>query len=238
MRRMIRADIRRILKKVMFYGIALIAYIIMFTIKKEDTALDQMETIQMAMELIGSGLFPIAVFIFVYGDELKAGVIHSIIGRGLSRSKVVAAKYIDCLILLLAYLIPLLLIAFLKNSMSGLPISPKQSLDLFWDFVFMYVRAAGYMAFGSMGLFLTVSVAGGMVTLIVFMMVIADCLKTVQGHLPVHVYDLYFEGLVDKAQANFMIGKAPWQLVPAIGIYIIAVLFLTGKLFERKELDL
>ena len=97
--RMIRADIRRILKKVMFYIICLIAYIIMFTIEKEDTAIDQISTIKMAMELLGSALFPIAVFIFVYGDEFKAGVIHSIIGRGMSRAKIVTAKYIDCLIL-------------------------------------------------------------------------------------------------------------------------------------------
>lgn len=238
MRRMIRADIRRILKKVMFYVIALIAYIIMFSVKTGDTALDQVMLIKAAMELIGSVMLSIAVFIFVYGEEFKTGVIQAVIGRGLSRSKVVVAKYMDCLILLLIYLIPLLLIAYLKNSMSGLPISPKQSMDVFWDFVFMYLRSAGYLAFGTLALFFTVSVAGGMVALIAVIMVVSDCLRALQSHLPVHVYDFYFEGLIDKAQADFMIGKAPWPLIPAIGIYIIGVLFLTGKIFERKELDL
>ena len=110
--RVIRADIRRILKKVMFYIICLIGYLIMFTIKKADTAIDHIELIKIAMVLIGSALFPIAVFIFVYGDEFKAGVIHSIIGRGMSRAKIVTAKYIDCLILQLICTIPLLLINF------------------------------------------------------------------------------------------------------------------------------
>ena len=235
---MIRADIRRILKKVMFYIICVVAYIIMFTIEKEDTAIDQISTIKMAMELIGSALFPIAVFIFVYGDEFKAGVIHSIIGRGMSRAKIVTAKYIDCLILQLICIIPLLLIAYLKNAISGLPISPQQNIDLFWSFVFMYLQSAGCLAFGTMALFLTMSVAGGMVTLITFIMVVADGLKMIQDYIPLRVYDFYYDGLVDKAKADLMVGSAPWQLIPAIAIYIVGVLILTGVLFDRKELDL
>ena len=69
--RMIRADIRRILKKVMFYIICLIAYIIMFTIEKEDTAIDQISTIKMAMELIGSQDGYEAVFILQDRNILK-----------------------------------------------------------------------------------------------------------------------------------------------------------------------
>ena len=86
----------------------------MFTIKKEDTAIEQISTMKVAMELLGSGLFPIAVFIFVYGEEFKAGVIHSVIGRGMSRAKIVTAKYLDCLILQLVCTIPLLLIVYIK----------------------------------------------------------------------------------------------------------------------------
>ncbi len=236
--RMIRADIRRILKKVMFYIICLIAYIIMFTVNKEDTAIDQISKIKTAMELLGSGLFPIAVFIFVYGDEFKAGVIHSIIGRGMSRAKIVTAKYIDCLILQLMCTVPLLLIAYIKDAMSGLPISPQQNIELFWSYVFMYLQTAGYLAFGTMALFLTVSVAGGLVALITFMMVVSDGLKMIQEYITLRVYDFYYDGLVEKAKADLMVGSAPWQLIPAIAVYIVGVLILTGVLFERKELDL
>lgn len=235
---MIRADIRRILKKVMFYIICLIAYIIMFTIKKEDTAIEQISTMKVAMELLGSGLFPIAVFIFVYGEEFKAGVIHSVIGRGMSRAKIVTAKYLDCLILQLVCTIPLLLIVYIKDAISGLPISPQQNIDIFWSYVFMYLQSAGCLAFGTMALFLTVSVAGGMVTLITFIMVVSDGLKMIQEYIPLRVYDFYYEGLVDKAKADLLVGSAPWQLIPAIAIYIVGVLILTGVLFERKELDL
>ena len=236
--RVIRADIRRILKKVMFYIICLISYLIMFTIKKADTAIDHIELIKIAMVLIGSALFPIAVFIFVYGDEFKAGVIHSIIGRGMSRAKIVTAKYIDCLILQLICTIPLLLIAFIKNAISGLPISPQQNVDLFWSFIIMYLESAGCLAFGTMALFLTMSVAGGMVTLITFIMVVSDALRMIQDYIPLRVYDFYYEGLVEKAKADILVGSVPWQLIPAIAVYIVGVLILTGVLFDRKELDL
>ena len=102
----------------------------------------------------------------------------------------------------------------------------------------MYLQSAGCLAFGTMALFLTVSVAGGMVTLITFIMVVSDGLKMIQEYIPLRVYDFYYEGLVDKAKADLLVGSAPWQLIPAIAIYIVGVLILTGVLFERKELDL
>ena len=156
----------------------------------------------------------------------------------MSRAKIVTAKYIDCLILQLICTIPLLLIAFIKNAISGLPISPQQNVDLFWNFIIMYLESAGCLAFGTMALFLTMSVAGGMVTLITFIMVVSDALRMIQDYIPLRVYDFYYEGLVEKAKADILVGNVPWQLIPAIAVYIVGVLILTGVLFDRKELDL
>ena len=116
MRLLIRADLRRVLRKPGFY-VLIVLTLVLFAFKKpEGIAAEYFDSTKMTLENIGLPLLCIPIFLAVYGDEFKSGTLQCVIGRGLSRSKVVIAKLLDAAILLAAAMAAMFLAVFLRTS--------------------------------------------------------------------------------------------------------------------------
>ena len=237
MRQLIKGDICRILKKKEIYIFAVILYIILFAVKNKDDPEEQMASFKTMVSAIGLLLCIIPVYLTVYGDEIRTGSMQSVIGRGLSRTKVIISKLLDCAILFALMFIVFLLLFYVKNLIFQVALSPRQNLMAFIFVLINCVKAIGYFALASLFLFTSWNVAIGL-TSCIMMVFINVALALVQESMRIPVHDYWIDGLLSSAFNDISVGHFPWKLIIMILVYIIGVLFLTVKIFDRKELDL
>ena len=239
MRQLIHADIKRILLTVGFYIPMLLLgiWILVYT-DGVKTPSDLIGMLRRSLGAPGMTFLCIPIFLKVYGDDLKSGAFLTVIGRGLSRNRLVWAKLLDCAILLAgSYLVEFLVCLYAVHA-ANMIFSPRQRMLLLLYCLYEVIRGVGFFALASLVLFLTMSAAGGLLTLLVGGLVSGLCLKALQGEIVFPIYDLSFEGLLDSSFAMFEAGETGWQLVPALCIYLLGVILLNMTIFGRKELEL
>ena len=237
MRQLIKGDIVRILRKKEIYIFAFILYFILFAVKSKTEVEDQIDSFESMVALIGMLLCIIPVYLTVYGDEIRTGSMQTVIGRGLSRRKVIISKLIDCAILFTMMFMVFLLLFFVKNAIAGLVLTPKQNLMAFVYVLLTCIRAMAYFALTGLFLFASWNVAIGL-TACVMLVFINISLILVQTNLHIPVHDYWIDGLISTAYSDLMIGDFPWKLIVVAAIYIVGTVFVTIKIFDRKELDL
>lgn len=237
MRRLIKADIERILRKKEIYIFALILYVILFAVKSKSEVQDQIDTFESMVTLIGMLLCIIPVYLTVYGDEIRTGSMQCVIGRGLSRRKVIISKLIDCMILFLMMFTVFLLLFFVKNGIAHLPFTMKQNLMALVFVLITCIKATAYFALTSLFLFSSMNVAIGL-TASVMLMFVNIALSMVQDNLHIPVHDYWIDGLFWSSYNDILIGAFPWKLVAMIAVYIVGAVIVTVSVFDRKELEL
>ena len=238
MRNLIRGDLRRILRKPGFYILIVLELFLILSGKKAGTAAEQIENAKMYMNVVGLLAISIPVFLGVYADEMKSSTMISVIGRGLSRKKLILAKLIDAAILILAYYGIAFLAAFLKNTSANLAVTPKQNAFLLLYCLFCALKGIGFFALASFVVFASWSSAGGMLVLVICIMFSNLFLNAAQERTKLPVYNISFEGLLDSSYAAFSAGNPGWQILPAILLYVCGIVFLTFLVFNRREIDL
>ena len=119
MRRMIRGDLRRILRKPGFY---VFAVILCFMCLYWTTDTEPSENIDLIYSFVNYGgilMISLPVLLSVYGDELHSGTMQGVIGRGLSRTRLILGKLIDCAVLSALLFFLLYLTIRFKNFFNG-----------------------------------------------------------------------------------------------------------------------
>ncbi|MBQ7583111.1 MAG: hypothetical protein IJT24_00735 [Lachnospiraceae bacterium] len=237
MRQLIKGDIARILRKKEIYIFSVILYVILFAVRSKTDVEDQIDLFQMMVTMIGVLCCTIPVYLTVYGDEIRTGSMQIVIGRGMSRRKVIVSKLIDCIILFTLMFMIFLLLFYVKNAIAHLSFTPKQNLMAFVFVLITCIRATGYFAMAGLFLFSSWNIAIGL-TACVMMVFITIALNLVQQNMHIPVHDFWIDGLVASSYNDIMIGNFPWKLFLMIAVYIVGVVFITAKIFDRKELDL
>lgn len=237
MRRMVCADLKRILAKPGLYASVILMLLVMLFKDAESTPAEMIDFYRMIFNIAGLTIVCIPIFLSVYSDELKSGTMITAIGMGMARRKIILVKLRDCLILLLGSYIILYLGALANNCITELPITPRQNAFLFLYCMFCVIRGMGIFALSSLVLFLTMSQAGGMLTLILAGVAAPNFLKGVQDYTDIPFYNISYIGLLDSAYADFQNGAMGGTLIIAL-IYLAIVIALNIKLFDRKELEL
>lgn len=238
MNRLIKSDLRRILRKPALYIFTIILWIYAITTKNGKTPGQQIDAMTGMMDGLGIILISIPVLLCVYGDEFKAGSFQIAIGRGISRTKIIVAKFFDCIWLTLVSALFLSGIIYIKNVSTGLPISGKQHLMLAVYALLMVVKACGYFAIASFFMMMSFSIASGMIVDLFMLMFFDKILMAAQKKFRIGVYDnLSLSGLTEDAYRSIAGGSFPVKLIPAIALIIIVVA-ATAFMFNRKELEL
>lgn len=237
MRKLIRGDIARILCKKEIYIFGALLYCILIFWKNKTTAEDQIELFHTMVDFVGLLICLVAVYLTVYGDEMRAGSMQIVIGRGMSRRKVVISKVIDCVILFTIMFMGFLLVFYIKNAVSHVVLTPKQNLMVFM-YVFVHIiKAACYFALSGLFLFASWNTAIGLIGLILLVCAnIAFVFVQTNTHIP--VYDYWIDGLGDSVYNDIVINDFPWKVIPLLAFYLVVPVLITEKIFDRKELDL
>ena len=237
MRKLIKGDITRILHKKEIYVFFLILVIILFAMGNKSTPEDQISSFQTMSGMVGLFLCLIPVYLTVYGDEMRAGSMQIVLGRGMSRRKVVASKVIDCFILFTMMFMGLLVMFYIKNAIGHVTLTSRQNLMIFVEMLNKCIESAAYFALAGLFLFSSWNVAIGLTGLIVLVM-LNVALGVIQMNTHIPLRDYWISGLSQSAFQDINVGNFPWGLVGLIAVYIVGAIIVTAKIFERKEIDL
>ena len=237
MNRLMRADLKRIIAKPSMYVVVLILALFILLKDAADTSAAQMELYKTLFGNIGLIFISIPIFLSVYSDEIKSGIMISMIGMGMERKNIVFSKLKDSFFLYCGTYFILYASAVTKDTLANLPVSPKQNAFLLLYCVYCIIRGLGIMALASLFLFLTMSAAGGMLVLVLAGAVGSGLLKAVQDKFKVPIYDMSYMGLLDSSFADFQAGNIGYTIIPAL-FYLAVVVAINIAIFDRREMDL
>lgn len=242
MRRLIRGDIMRILRKLGFYVLPALFYLLMYSDPSSFGKEYEFDTYFTLLDMVYSIAFAfivgIPVFMGVYSDELKAGALQACIGRGLSRKKILLSKFIDSVILTLALYIIAFCIEMLSMRLHLIFPTLQQYLSIIQLFGASCIKCVGAVAFAAIFVYITWNASVGVVVLIISLGCAEPLLKFVQTSTKVPVLDYSYMGVVDQAFANIAAGSN-WLLpVLAVLAYLVIFIGISIAVFNRKELEL
>ena len=238
MRNLLRADLRRILKRVSIYVWLFLIFVIFFlsALSKDYTA-DIIGMEQGVTSLLGPIMVSIPVFLGVYGRELQAGSMQCVIGRGMSRTKLILTKYLECVLMCLFYFFFIWLAFFLRNNVGDAGLTANQNKMLTIYVLFVFIKTCGYFAFTTFFFFIAWSVAPGIVALLVSAFLMPMLFTMLDGFLKTDFSEFYFNGMIDNAYASIAAGDIGYTLILAIVLYIGGALLLTALVFRKKEIE-
>ncbi len=242
MRRLIRGDIFRILRKIGFYILPIIYYIlfiIMDVTAKNVTIEDYVMVMDLTCSYISAFAFGIPVFLGVYADELKSGAMQISIGRGISRKKIVLCKYINCVFLgLFLYIIDYIMRLVLVKYIYMINLTPLQNMRMILILLSSYLKMIGAIGFCTIFVFITWNASIGMVVMLISLSVIEPMLKMIQSSSKLPAFNYSYMGQVEQTCNNLAVNSG-WCFSMLIVFAYIALFNLIGIIiFGRKELEL
>ena len=240
MRHLIRADLRRILAKPGFYICPVLLFaMFIYGLFKEPIEYDSyFASLDLQSAFINPIFVLVPVFTCVYGDEIKSGTMIPAIGRGLSRTKVILAKFIDTLVLSLAFCLFLLLMDQITFDRFSVVLTRVQTLRVLSAYAASWLQILGFCAFSAIFVYLTwnpsVGLVAGLIS-IVFSKMILDWLQS-RSHLP--FYDATFLGQADQARRQFDAGNTWVHHVLFVLLWYALFLAVSALIFTKKEMEL
>lgn len=248
MRKLVQADIDRILRrKALWIMVVAIFFIVMMAIfNRVFRAPDQGSGFAVAacdgISLVGLyvGFF---LILNIYADDFKSMTFINVVGRGISRDKLILAKFIDCLVILFnMYVIAGLMTLFMKIT-TGTLLTPTQSKYLFLNSLANLLCITAAVMIAAFFFYMTENAVMGVIVYIICTIILPMVLKLV-GLLPglagYHLERYYFYGFASAGITDFMIGDVLKGLGAMLGIVVIYIggsLAATILLFRKKELD-
>ncbi|MBQ6416536.1 MAG: hypothetical protein IJJ65_09840 [Butyrivibrio sp.] len=242
MRNLLRADLKRIFRVGLIYGGLLLALIYISTTVLEgvvnDGSIGMINGVHKALNGAPMALFIVfPAFYAVFAHELSSKSMQTVLGRGITRDKLIIAKLLDAAILLLClYLVIITVALIVINTASAIVLSPQQQMNLIIYIILRWLRHFGYIVFSAMIMYISGSTVLGIITCIAFTVVFKLVFNIIEFFSSLSLYDYTFDGLLDWAYTEIDAGAAPWQLLPAV-CYLLAALAITTYFFRRKEFE-
>ena len=246
MKNLIVADITRIFKKPTYRLVLLVccALSLIWAIRTKMNVMNgyTFATGQgKALNLVGH-ILGIAIYLSVYADEFSSNSMQCLIGHGVSRFRLLLAKFIDCVIVTVVsyaayYLFTLIMGLVFGAGMNASEFSYITGLTVVW-----MLKALGYATFAMIVLYWTKNV--GVATFVdVFLLVFGGFMLGFFDNIAVlkfyHLQTYFFEGMLINANASIQMGQADawfWMFFAIVRICVFSVI-VSFLLFRKKELD-
>ncbi|MCR5404226.1 MAG: hypothetical protein K6E91_10485 [Butyrivibrio sp.] len=248
MRRVLEADLKRIMAKILPWLLILIVYIVLgvsLAIQidtKPDRTFFFLQRTTECYSFVGL-IIGFSVLLGVYGDEFKSMVMIGVIGRGISRDKFVLAKFFDTLIL--AFIITALTAIYvgILQLVFGVTLNAAEMKYLICTYVFDYIELTCCITIASIFYFLSENSAIGMFAFLAFETIIPvtiELLVMLSNLQRYHINRYYIVGLSASAYSDFILGDivgALAKIFVCIAVYMVGALFITVLVFRKKELE-
>ena len=233
---LMKADLRRVLRRPTLYIFA--ALMLLFSILGglSEDAMEQLSVEKNVTAYFIAIMSSVPILITLYGDDFRSGSIITVIGRGVSRTKLLISKLITSSVLLLGfYLLAAVEFFVFHTFLLKCDYSPKQT-GLFLLIMFLgWVRNVALFAFASILMYALWNVAAGIITILGLVAFLRIGLMALDkaGTL----YSLTTDGMIDKGYTAVMSGGFPYQFI-FVAVYLVVFIVVGSLFFKRKELDL
>lgn len=238
---LIRADLRRVMRKKSFFLAPLFILFFQFlssVMHSSDPVHQYIVSCRSSLNGIVMLYITIVIYLGVYADNQQSRSTAVLIGRGMRRGSVFSARLIVCVLCsTLLYLIAMAFRLFF-TLLAGVPLTGRQAVFLWFYVPFLVIRSAGCLAAAMLALYITGSSAIGIVTDTIAVLVVGRALQTIQVHLGIDLYSCTLSGLLDSAYDTLAVGGLPWKLVPAVLIYVVGLIWAAAAINQNKEMDL
>lgn len=244
MNRYILADIKRIYKKVshwVWFGIMLL-YVISCTVGANIvSAADIVDDLKMSFTYAAVPFGVLALF-YVYGDDFKAKTSQIAIGIGISRRKVVIAKWLESVLLMALDSVAMIVVTIIINLIFG-SFHPSFVgwMQVLGVVLVALIQTGAYM---SIIMIITYAARGTAVSLLIYVLVSCGWINKGINYLgffnwarALHIPQMTMTNLATICRSRMILGNfAPLQWIGLI-IYIAIGIFVSVVIFERQELE-
>ncbi|MBE6007002.1 MAG: hypothetical protein E7238_07605 [Sarcina sp.] len=238
---LIKADMHRVLRKKSFLLTLVFLPVILFlqtAIHSEDPVEEFITGVQGRMNGLIMLIITLVIYLAVFADDHRSRSIVTVIGRGLSRRKVFAAKLIDCLLCSALLFVFAMALQTVFADLMSVPLSSRQIFLLRVYVIVLIARSVGCLSFSMLAQYLTDSTAMGVITDVIAALILANVLNLARTLLEIDFYSYSMSGLLEAAYNNFAVGRLPWQILPAVLVYIAAPVLAAAAVNQKKEMDL
>ncbi len=190
-----------------------------------------------------AGLFVCLVeFLFVYASDFKARIMQAAIGRGLSRSQVVLAKYLELLIQDAVSLGVLWALILVFGEATGAHPNPGQLLEMLAVYTAALLNEVIVTGIAAFFLFLLQNAGVAAVFYAVLfwdpmqyiLTMLSEKIKLI---VTLHLKDFCYGAVCDRFKSHLLLGQFNFPALLLIVLYIAAVYFATVWVFKRRELE-
>ena len=248
MRRLISADMNRILRKILLLaGFILAAAILILSVlifQYVYGADASIFTYSVCLVLPGTELlFSVITFLCVYGDELRSMAMTSAIGRGLTREKVIFAKFLDTVIISALMNAALTLVIVVLQLIYGPEIDHTQMIMIYCSVFTVFYRTIGYVALAALFLFISWNIPFSTIALATISILIPGALLLFKdtGLITTYHIDRYFLSTIgDMALTDLVLGltkEAILLYLKGFLLYTVLSMIITILVFKKKELE-
>ena len=182
-------------------------------------------------------ILSIPIFLVVYSDEVSSHSMQCIVGRGVSRRKILWAKLIDCFVLTgIIFAVYMTLQYFLAQSNPNVRFSANQTKVYIAYALICVLKIVAAASFSMMVMFITNSTAIGVFCVILFTTISPNIMSLlyVKG---ITVMNFSYDMILLRGMNNLAAGVPAWELIPWSAVYIFGAWLITYLFFRRKEFD-
>lgn len=242
----LRADLKRLMRRVplmaaIFGMFVLHVVAICYSYSKKSTASSFMGAASTSFEIMAI-LMVLVEFGAVFNDFMRANVMQAAIGRGISRRQIVLFKYLEIAIVMCFNLLVLTLLNLILNPILGAGLDGSQRGQLIIMFVVLWIQHVGLLSFAMVPIFGFFSPVAGMLLYIALAAELDKgalmMLKQIKGLEMLTLENYTFTSLENAFASHLYLGTfSVSKLIPLI-VYIAAAIFLSVRIFKKKELAL
>lgn len=243
---LIRADLRRILRKRSFLFVAFVTILL-----STGNALWNRRLLWSGFSyavgqtpILRNGsvlLLGLAVFSAVYSDEFRARSMQAAIGRGVPRRRIILAKAVDCIVLSVLLYGVYLLFLLLLGQLLGAHMNGEEVRILVLSACLGAYTLICCAPLAAVFLYMTDNSALAVFMLVLITAVIPAVLGMINSFVLIHNLHLphyYITGFADRAYADMMLGGGGGgTLLAGAALYLGLALLLSFLIYRRKELD-
>ncbi len=242
----LQADLKRLMKRVPLMVTLIVMFvlhvgIICYAYMKKSSASSFVGAATTSFDIMAI-IMVIAEFAAIFSDFMRANVMQVAIGRGISRRQVVLFKYLEVAIVLCFNLLMLTLLTLLLNPILGARLDVLQIKDLLIRFITTWIQHVGLLSFAMIPIFGFFSPVAG---LLLYVALIADLdkvllslLKNIKGLEMLTLENYTFSSYESAFASHLYLGTFSISKFIPLVIYIALAIFISIKIFKKKELAL
>lgn len=246
MRRLIRADLRRILTKKgfwIFFAITLVVVFFDFEISISSlgvkTGIIALCGANAAFDIAGF-MISLIGFSALYCDDFRCMSMIPVIGRGLTRDKIVSSKMIVTVIMtFLMYGITALMI-YLIGLVECEAMNAEQMVLFIYSLISKTVGTIIVITLASVFLYITSKIPVSIFVMLVLQVIGNLASGFLSGFARRYINMLYFTEIISSAQSDFVLGarvEAVFTLIACFVCYMAVSFVIIHFTFGKKELD-